>query len=149
MAGALFGAVWGTVLTVIGATAGATVAFVVARRLGRTRLRRRLPARAERFDGWLSRRGFVAVLYLRLVPAVPFNALNYIAGLSGVRGSDYVVATALGIVPGTIAFVALGDALGRPRSAQFVIALGSIVVLALIATLADRARQSRESRTTA
>ena len=145
-AGVLFGAVWGTVLTVAGASTGAALAFALARRLGHERLRRRAGARTERLDDWLSRRGFLAVLLLRLVPAVPFNALNYAGGLSSVRFSAYLPATVIGIVPGTVAFVTLGDALGRPGSPQFLIALGAIVVMALAATLAQSKWRARSGR---
>jgi len=87
-----------------------------------------------------------AVLYLRLVPAVSFDALNYAAGLSTVRFADYLLATVIGIVPGTVAFVMLSDALSRPGSPQFLAALGSIVVLALAARVSRRARRGHDRR---
>ncbi len=127
----------GIVLTVAGASVGAAAAFALARSVAHERLRRRAGPRTNRVDAWLAERGFLAVLYLRLVPAVPFNALNYAAGLSSVRFAEYLAGTALGIVPGTVAFVLLGDAWSRPGSAQFLIALGSIVILAIAATVAQ------------
>lgn len=142
-AGALFGALWGTVLTVIGATLGATAAFALARRGGRARVQRAAGPRVERVDEWLSGRGFLAVLYVRLFPIVPFSAFNYAAGLSGISRRDYVAGTAIGIVPGTFAFVALGDALGKPGSPKFLIALALVVVLAVAAPLVDRVRGRR------
>lgn len=78
--GALFGVAAGTVLSVIGATAGATAAFFIARRLGRQTLERAAGRRVRIVDAWLGRRGFTAVLYLRLFPIVPFNAMNYASG---------------------------------------------------------------------
>ena len=142
-AGALFGALWGTVLTVIGATLGATAAFAIARRGGRARVERAAGPRVERVDAWLSGRGFLAVLYVRLFPIVPFSAFNYAAGLTGISRRDYVAGTAIGIVPGTFAFVALGDALGEPGSPKFLIALGLVVGLAVLAPLIERARRRR------
>ncbi len=89
--GALFGVALGTVLSVVGATAGATAAFFIGRRLGRGTLERAVGRRARAVDAWLGQRGFTAVLYLRLFPIVPFNAMNYAAGSdsrldSGLRG---------------------------------------------------------------
>ena len=146
-AGVLFGAVWGTVLTVAGASTGAALAFALARGLGHERLRRRTGERTERLDEWLSRRGFLAVL------APPSRARGSRStrsttrrGLSSVRFSAYLPATVIGIVPGTVAFVTLGDALGRPGSPQFLIALGSIVVMALAAAFAQSKWRARSGR---
>ncbi len=142
-AGAVFGPILGTGLTAIGATLGATAAFMIARKGGRARVRGRGGARIERVDVWLSGRGFLAVLYARLVPAVPFNAFNYAAGLTGISLRDYVAGTAIGILPGTFAFVVLGDALGDPGSPRFVGAVAMVVALAVAAPLIDRAHRRR------
>lgn len=142
-AGVLFGPVWGTVLTVIGATAGASAAFALARRGGRERARRRFGDRAERVDAWLAGRGLGAVLVARLMPIVPFNAFNYAAGLTSIRSRDYVLGTAVGIIPGTIAFVALGDALLSPGSPQFLAAAGAILALTAAGLLVERRRVAR------
>ena len=65
-------------------------------------------------DGWMhgcASRGWLAVLSLRLIPAVPFSVINYAAGASAVRVLPYTLATLLGLLPGTAAVVILGDAL--------------------------------------
>ncbi len=137
-AGALFGAIWGTVLTLLGATLGAALAYEVARRLGRERLHRVLGPRALAADAWVGDRGLRGVLALRLVPVVPFNALNYAFGLSSVGRRDHLVGTAVGIVPGTIAFVALGDAITDPGSTGFLLSLGAVLALVLVSVVAGR-----------
>ena len=55
--------------------------------------------------------GWVTVLSMRMIPAVPFAVLNYAAGASAVRLLPYSVATLIGVFPGTAAVVILGDAL--------------------------------------
>ena len=145
-AGALFGAAWGTLLTVLGASLGAAVAFMVARRLGRARLLARGGRRLDSLDGWVERHGFLAVLYVRLVPLFPFNAVNYAFGLTAVRRREYLAATVLGIIPGTFALVALGSSLGDPGSPGFVAALALTLALAVLAPLADRALRRRRAR---
>lgn len=137
-AGALFGAVWGSVLTVVGATLGASAAFLLARHAGRAAVAPRLGARGRRVDAWLARHGFLAVLLVRLVPLAPFNVVNYAAGVSGVSARSYVLATAVGIVPGTVAFVVLGSAVSRPGSAAFVGSLAAVAVLSLGGWVAGR-----------
>lgn len=131
LAGVLFGPVLGTGLVVAGGTAGATAAFALTRRLGRARIQRFLGPRLTRADGWLERRGFAAMLGLRLVPLVPFNVLNYAAGLSRMTTRPYVAATALGIVPGAFAYASLGGTLDDPLSARFFGAVALVVALAV------------------
>lgn len=137
-AGALFGAVWGSALTIIGATLGAALAFEIARRLGRERLERRIGRRAATADRWIGHRGLRGVLTLRLVPLVPFNALNYGFGLSSVRRRDHLVGTAVGIVPGTVSFVALGDSITDPGSTGFLLSLGAVLLLVAVSVLVPR-----------
>lgn len=139
-AGALFGPVLGTLLTLLGAVGGAVAAFEVARRLGRERLRARLGDRTAAADRWVQRQGLSGVIALRLLPVVPFNALNYAFGLAAVSRRDHLLGTAVGIVPGTVAFVALGSSVGDPGSPAF---LGSVAaVLLLVAVSAYRTRRA-------
>lgn len=138
LAGVLFGPLVGTGLVVAGATAGATAAFGLSRRLGRSRMQRLLGPRLSRADGWLERRGFGAMLGLRLTPLVPFNVLNYAAGLSRVPTKSYVTATALGIIPGAFAYASLGGTLEDPMSARFFGAVALVVALAVAGTWGKR-----------
>jgi uncharacterized membrane protein YdjX (TVP38/TMEM64 family) len=136
--GALFGIVAGSVLTLVGAVVGATLAFSIGRRLGRTHVERLVGGRVARLDEWMGRNGFLALLYARLVPVVPFNLLNYAAGVAGMSVRSYVIATAVGIVPGTIAYTALGNAAAHPGSLPFIVSLGAVALLTLIAGLLSR-----------
>lgn len=142
-AGVLFGAAWGTVLTLLGATAGATAAFLVARWLGRERVERLTDGKIARLDRWLSNRGLGAVLFLRLVPLFPFNVVNYGAGLTGLPLGTYVAGTAIGIVPGTVAYVGLGAGLDDPGSPRFLASLGLLGVLAAAGFIALRLTPER------
>lgn len=137
-AGALFGAAWGSLLVLLGATLGASGAYLIARRLGRAPLRARAGARFAGIDEWVARRAFLTVLYVRLIPIFPFSAVNYAFGLTSVEPRPYITATALGILPGTVALVALGSSLRDPSSASFLLAAGAIAGLALIGSLVAR-----------
>lgn len=138
LAGLLFGPLLGTAVALTGASVGATAAFGVARRLGRARIRRLLGSRLQRVDGWLADRGFAAVLTLRLIPVVPFNVLNYAAGLTGVPPRAYIAATVLGVIPGAFAYAALGGTASEPLSAPFLGAAGLVVALTGFGALARR-----------
>jgi uncharacterized membrane protein YdjX (TVP38/TMEM64 family) len=108
-AGLLFGPVLGVVITV--AASAAVLAVLLVRAFG-WQLSRLVRHRAvDRVDERLRNRGWRAVLSLRLIPVVPFSALNYAAGASAVELLPYTLATLAGLLPGTAAVVILGDAL--------------------------------------
>lgn len=91
----------------------AALAFAVARRGGRTRIVHRIE-RDPRFlaiDRAIGRAGFKIVALLRLSPLFPYSVLNYALGLSAVRFRDYLLASILGMLPGTLLYVYLGSAL--------------------------------------
>lgn len=122
VAGALFGWALGLVLTLVATTLAAVIAFALVRATGGRLVECYARGRAV---SWvrlrLDHHGLLAVTSLRLVPAVPFAALNYLSGLSAVRFWPYLLGTAVGIVPGTIAIVVLGDAVtGTPPPALIV-----------------------------
>lgn len=141
--GILFGVTLGTVYAVVGASIGATLAFLAGRRLGRDEVEKIAGQRLGKLDRWLERNGFVAILYLRLIPVVPFNVLNYGAGVTGIQGRDYVLATAIGIVPGTFAYAALGGSFDDPTSPVFIAAVSLIVVLAVAGPFVNRQLRKR------
>lgn len=140
-AGALFGIPLGGALALTGAEMGAIAAYLVARRIGRRDPDERAGARAVRLERWLDGNGFRALLAARLMPAVPFNALNYAAGVAGIRLRPYVTATAIGIVPGTLAYVALGSSLTHRGSPAIVVSLYAVRTLAVVGIIGHRWRQ--------
>lgn len=120
-AGLLFGPALGIAIAVVASTASALIAMLLVRAAG-WRLNRLVRHRSvDTVDERLRRRGWLAILSLRLIPAVPFSALNYAAGASAVRVVPYALATLAGLLPGTAAVVILGDALaGHPSSSLYV-----------------------------
>ena len=109
----LFGAYEGTLYTWIGATIGATLAYLMARVLGRDFVERLFGGRFTAFDQRIRDHGFTGLLIVRLLPLFPFNAVNFGCGLTGIRLRDYVLATAIGIVPGTFVYQFLFAKFGR------------------------------------
>jgi uncharacterized membrane protein YdjX (TVP38/TMEM64 family) len=108
--GFLLGAAWGLLVVSIGSTLGAAAAFLVGRKLGRDWVRERIGGheRLSGVDTAIEREGFKVVLLLRLSPLIPYNVLNYALSLSGVGLRQYVIASWLGMLPGTVLYVALG-----------------------------------------
>ncbi len=110
-AGLLFGPVLGITLAVAASTASAVIALVLVRAAGWQLSRLVRHQAVETVDARLRDRGWIAVMSLRLIPAVPFSVLNYAAGASAIRVLPYTFSTLAGVLPGTAAVVILGDAL--------------------------------------
>ena len=125
--GLAFGALWGAVWSIIGSDLGALVAFAAGRFLGRSFVRKFVGERFQTLMERLARNGFYIILYLRIVPVIPYNALNLLAGASPIEFRDYFWASAIGILPGTILFAMLGDALWHPMQPRFFLAVGLIL----------------------
>ncbi|GAC1692065.1 MAG: hypothetical protein NVS9B3_10630 [Gemmatimonadaceae bacterium] len=134
--GALFGFGWGSLLNWLGATGGAVVAYGLARALGQDAVRSVLGRRADRFGRLTEEHGLATMFRLRLLPLVPFNALNFGAGFAGVRVRDYILATALGIIPGTVVYSYFADALlSGASSARHDAFVRLLIASALLMTL--------------
>ena len=132
-------------LTVVtaGALLSAAGAFGLSRSLGRRAVERVDNDRLRRLDALLRRRGLLAVIGIRLVPLLPFNALNYLCGLTAVRTRDYIAGTVVGSCPGP-AYVTIGAFGAEPGSLPFLIAVGGLVALSLAGLLVARRRRAGE-----
>ena len=142
-AGLLFGVAGGIGVVLAGALLSAAGAFVLARFLGRDVIAGLDSARLRRLDEMLARHGLLSVIGVRLVPVLPFAALNYACGLSAVRTRDYLLGTAIGIAPGATAYVTVGAYGTEPGSAPFLIALGGLVLLAAGGIVVSRRRRAQ------
>jgi uncharacterized membrane protein YdjX (TVP38/TMEM64 family) len=129
--GLLFGTALGTPVSIVSATLGATLAFCLARWLARDAVEDLAPPRVRRLRMWIGDRGFLAVLYARLAPGLPYTLVNYAAGLAPIRLRDFVAATAIGCAPRAFAYTALGGSLHNLRSPEAIVAFAVLVVMAL------------------
>lgn len=100
----LYGLWFGFFLSLIGATFGAIGAYVVARILGKQAFDGLAPKRLRDVEASVTKRPFETVLFLRLIPIIPFNALNAALGVTRIRLKPYVLGTIIGIAPGTFAY---------------------------------------------
>ncbi len=137
-AGVLFGSSTGLVLTIAATAIAATVAFWLVRLVGREFVERHSHRHGVAWlRARLDHRGLLAIVSLRMIPAVPFAVLNYTAGLAGVRFPSYLLGTVLGVLPGTVAIVVLGDAAvgGHPHPAMLGVSVlcGAIGVTGAVA----------------
>jgi uncharacterized membrane protein YdjX (TVP38/TMEM64 family)/rhodanese-related sulfurtransferase len=134
--GALFGPVWGTMCNLLGATLGATAAFLVARYVAGEWVERRADGRLKRLIEGVDAEGWRFVAFVRLVPLFPFNLSNYALGLTRISVREYVLATIICMLPGSIAYTWVGYA-GRSALAGGSDALRyALLALALLAMIA-------------
>lgn len=116
--GFLFGWLVGGVLSIVAATVGATVVYLVARSTLRDVLVAKAGPRLKRFAEGFRENAFNYLLFLRFVPVFPFWLVNLAPGLLGVPFRTYVLATTLGVIPGTFAFALAGNGLDSVIEAQ-------------------------------
>lgn len=154
--GFLFGVWAGTLIVVLAATVGATALFVAARAAVGEGVARRASPFVRRMEEGFRRDAFSYLLFLRLVPVFPFWIVNLAPALLRVRLRTYVLATIVGIIPGTFVYASFGAGLGQLLRAGADITLGDVLtveillglgVLALLslAPVAFRAWRSRRA----
>ncbi|MCA1958383.1 MAG: TVP38/TMEM64 family protein [Nitrospira sp.] len=134
--GFLFGSALGTLFVNIGATTGATLAFLASRYLLRDWVEERFGAWVGPLQDGIARNAFSYLLTLRLIPIVPFFALNLVSGVTRMSLRTYVSATALGIIPGSFVYAYAGRQLGSINSLQEIASpqvISAFILLGLLA----------------
>ena len=140
--GFVFGTLAGTPLSIAGVLCASSFQFWLSRHVPTHGLRRSVMERVPRLDTLLHRNGFLTVFYTRLLPLLPWGAVSYAAGFSRVRLRDVLLATLAAGTPKIFAYTALGgsfDDLTRPEA---LVAIGMLVVLALVGIEVGRRRLS-------
>lgn len=111
LGGILFGAYWGTLLNWSAALAGATISYFLGLYLGRPLFRNFAQKKIPALAGWIKEKGFWAILILRVIGVFPFTVVNFVAGASRIRLANYLLATALGMLPGTFLISYFSDSI--------------------------------------
>ena len=111
-AGILFGLALGFVIVSISSTLGASASFLIGRYLARDWVAIKMEAnpKFKVLDKAVAKEGWKIVGLARLSPVFPFNVLNYAFGLTNVRLRDFVLASWIGMFPGTVLYVSIGSA---------------------------------------
>lgn len=130
--GLLFGVAEGTLLSVAAETLGATGALLVARHGARDAVARMAGPRLTAVLDGVARRGFSAVLLVRVLPGVPRHPANYAFGLTGVGVLAFVAATVLGTAPRALGYAALGGTLGDLTSPESIAAVAGLAAFGLL-----------------
>ena len=138
--GLLFGLFRGSLYTFLGAILNCGLMFLLARFAGREQVKRLLrkklsPQWQQRLETAGGRQGFLLLIILRLIPAVPYNLINYTFGLTDMTFGAYLLASAMGIIPGTLAFINIGDKALDVGSPSFWLAIALMVLLLVVTSV--------------
>ena len=133
--GFLFGSLWGPLYVNIGATIGATLAFLAARYLFHQWVERKFGDRLGPIQDGFAKNAFSYLLTLRLIPFFPFFLVNLLSGLTRVKVSTYVVATAIGIVPGSVVYTFAGRQLGTINALSELVSPRLLLAFSLLGLL--------------
>lgn len=137
-AGAVFGTLTGTLYVNIGATTGATLAFLSVRYLFRGPVQHKFGPRLEKINTELETRGLNYLLFLRLVPLVPFFLINLGAGLTRLPLRTFFIGTMIGIIPGSFVYTNAGASIATITSMGDIVSprvVGAFLLIGLFALL--------------
>ena len=140
-AGAIFGLLWGTVIVSFASTFGATLAFLVSRFLLRDWVQGRFGHSLRTSNAGIEREGAFYLFTLRLIPAIPFFAINLAMGLTPMRTATFFWVSQLGMLAGTIVYVNAGTQLAAIEAPGDILSpglIGAFVLLGIFPLLAKK-----------
>ena len=143
-AGLLFGTAGGTPVALAFIVLGAVMQMSISRYLAGDAAAQLLPERVKQFDTFIEQRGFWAVFYMRLAPAIPYNLVNYGAGLTSLKVRSMAAGTAIGAAPRSFAWVALGGSLDDLGSTEAKVAIALLVAMAVTGAFLARRQLAAE-----
>ncbi|HQT75769.1 MAG: hypothetical protein B7Z80_01875 [Rhodospirillales bacterium 20-64-7] len=133
--GAVFGLLEGAVLASFGSSLGATLAFLASRFLFRGPVRQRFQSRVDQVNHGLDRDGWIYLLSLRLVPAIPFFLVNLVFGVTAFPVLRFYTVSQIGMFPATLVYVNAGTQIEHLKSLSGILSpwmIGSLLLLAVL-----------------
>ena len=122
----------GFILSAVGTMLAASATFGIGRMIGRKPLHRWLGQKLDKLEQRVAKRGVIAIALIRKVPVAPFTLVNMLIGALGIRYRDFILGTALGMLPGIAAFAFVSqtaiDAWREPTPQNLTLIAGAIVV---------------------
>lgn len=149
--GLVFGFFKGSLLTFLGACANCYIMFLISRKFGRDYVVKLLKKRMsekqhKRIFGISEDKLMISLVILRLIPLVPYNLINYGFGLTSISTSKYMLASILGIIPGTIVFLNFGDKATNIWSIEFLISVFLVLLLIIISLYISKIIENKENK---
>ncbi len=147
LGGTIFGFWWGLVLVVLGSNIGCHLAYFVAKILGKDVITKYFKDGSfiKTATEKAQQNGFVFMMYARLIPLFPFNAINYLSGVLGIKYLSYAVATLIGMIPGTAVYVYLGHTAGniQDNPLGIVVSIAVLVLFTVVMTVISKLQNKK------
>lgn len=142
----LFGFGKGLLLVLIGANIGCSLAFGVSRLFGKDFVERFISTNSflDNASQKIEKNGFLFMLYVRLIPIFPFNAVNYLSGLTKIRYRDYAAATFIGIIPGTSVYLYMAHSAANLQNNRLGFSISILILAVLTAATAFIAKKKKK-----
>ncbi|MDP2654651.1 MAG: TVP38/TMEM64 family protein [Candidatus Omnitrophota bacterium] len=147
-AGFIFGVFWGAVGIMAGSFLGTSLTFLISRLIGRRFVEKLARGKGRDFEDQLNKNGFAAILFIRLIPLIPWEIVNYVSGLSKIRYRDYVFGTLIGIFPAVLVQTFFSDQVSsfRWNNPWLWAALAGFLLLGSAATIYLKVQSARTKR---
>lgn len=131
--GFLFGTVLGTVYTMTGLIIGSLIAFVLSRYLGRPFVERIVPEKTrKKFDKLVEKGGIITLFMIYVLPALPDDAICFVAGLTKIKIRTLVLISALGRLPGMIVLSLVGQGLAKKDSFLSIAIFACVLLISIL-----------------
>ena len=147
--GAIFGLLWGTVIVSFASSMGATLAFLASRFLLRDWVQQKFGHHLRAVNEGVEKDGPSYLFTLRLIPAIPFFAINLAMGLTPIRTWTFYWVSQLGMLAGTIVFVNAGTQLAAIQSPAGILSpglIGAFLLLGFFPLIAKRIVEGARAR---
>ncbi|MFT6834842.1 MAG: putative membrane protein YdjX (TVP38/TMEM64 family) [Francisellaceae bacterium] len=155
LGGFLFGAIFGTLWVIISATVGATTTFLAVNTAFGDMLKNKVGTTLAKMQEGFSKDAFNYLLILRLLPIFPFFIINIAAGIVGMKLRTFVIATFLGIIPGSFIYAWVGSGLGYTLSQggelnlgiifepQILLPIAALALLSIVPVIVKKIKEKR------
>ena len=147
--GAIFGLLWGTIIVSFASSLGATLAFLASRFVLREWVQQRFRGFLEPINRGVEREGAFYLFTLRLIPAIPFFAINLVMGLTPMRARTFYWVSQLGMLAGTVVFVNAGTQLAQISSLKGILGwevVGAFLLLGFFPLIAKKVVDAIKAR---
>lgn len=144
--GIVFGIGWGIFISWLGAMLGALVSFYIAKWFGSSIKGEKTKKLMESVESFSGKHGFMIVVIARILPVISFDLISYAAGLSQMKVRSFLIATGIGMLPGTILYTVMGnDVLKLEENIErFVSMLLILIILLTLGYVVKRKLQKQE-----
>jgi uncharacterized membrane protein YdjX (TVP38/TMEM64 family) len=148
LSGALFGFGLGAIVTVVGSNLGIQLTFLISRYFGKALV----PYLSKRFpymgvmDKKIKNNGLRVIIAMRLIPVVPFNAINYLAGFTSLKYKDFAFGSFVGMLPASLLYVYFGASAidVKDNPAGLILSVVLLILFTIISVVVKNKTEGKE-----